>query len=46
MVLSEFKYTYFVLDYNYIKLHMIDNLLFDVENLIILPSSIIHFIGL
>ncbi len=32
-----------LLEYSYIELHMIDNFLFNVENIIILPSSIIHF---
>ncbi len=35
----------FVLEYNYTWLHMTDNLLFNVESIIILPSSIIHFMG-
>ncbi len=34
----------FLLEYSYIWLHMIDNLLFHVEN-IILRSSIIYFMG-
>ncbi len=33
------------MEYSYMWLHMIDNLLFNVENIIILPSSIIHFMS-
>ncbi len=43
MVLSECKYTCFVLEYNYILLHMIDNLLFNAEDIFIFP--VVSFIS-